>query len=658
MEIRHLSKIALAAFGLTTVVANAQLSSNPEKFLGNITTYGSIDTDGYKYYELWNQITPENESKWESIEGRSRGNFSFTSCDKIYNYAKEHNFPFKFHTLVWGSQYPSWMNNLSKEKQYEAIVEWFDAVKERYPDIDMIDVVNEAVAGHAPAPYKEALGGDGKTGYDWIIKAFEMAYERWPNAILIYNDYNTFQWQKTEFINLVKTLRDAGAPIDAYGCQSHDLTDIDFETFKAAMDEIQSELKLPMYSTEYDIGTTDDAKQLKQYKDQIPYMWEADYVAGVTLWGFIYGKTWTNDGKDKNGNTINAGHSGIIKNRKDRPAMEWLREYMATDAAKKAKSPFPGCKKEASIYVKPASIKTPIGETTSINVRASLSTKTIKEVKIYANDELIATATEAPYIADYTPTEKGNVTLKAVVSTTDGTTFERISNIYAHEPRSTFKGAIDLPGVIELENFDAGGEGVSFHDSDSKNEGDAEYRDDNEGIDIVKGNGGMAIGYTANGEWLEYTVKVTEDNVNAFTATVSSGSTGSGFKISAIKDDKETLLAQVSVPNTGSWDTYKTVEGKLKQTLEAGEYVIRVTITGAYCNLDKIAFGVANAIVDIIADEEASYEVYTTAGVKVGAFEASGRDDFNKQFNSTASKRGLYVVKNLTTGKAELLMSK
>ncbi len=70
------------------------------------------------------------------------------------------------------------MDNLSTKDQYEEIVEWMDAIKKHYPQLDMIDVVNEAVPGHAPAPYKAALGGDGETGYDWIIKAFEMAHER------------------------------------------------------------------------------------------------------------------------------------------------------------------------------------------------------------------------------------------------------------------------------------------------------------------------------------------------------------------------------------------------------------------------------------------------------------------------------------------------
>ena len=219
---------------------NAQLSSNPDKFLGNITTSYNVDYGNEKFYTLWNQITPENESKWASIEGSRRGSFNWGGCDNAYNYAKNHNFPFKFHCLIWGAQYPDWLNNLSTSEQYKAIVEWMDAIKKHYPDLPLIDVVNEAVPGHQPAPYKAALGGDGKTGYDWIIKAFELAHERWPDAILIYNDYNTFQWQRTEFINLVRTLRDAGAPIDAYGCQSHDLTDMNVSNFKSAMTEIQN----------------------------------------------------------------------------------------------------------------------------------------------------------------------------------------------------------------------------------------------------------------------------------------------------------------------------------------------------------------------------------------------------------------------------------
>ena len=560
--------------------ASAQLSSNKDKFLGNITTSYQVDYGNEKFYTLWNQITPENESKWDAIEG-SRGNFTFGNADRAYNYAKQHKFPFKYHTFIWGGQYPSWMNSLSKEEQYKAIVEYMDAVKAHYPELPLIDVVNEAVPGHNPAPYKAALGGDGKTGYDWIIRAFEMVHERWPDAILIYNDYNTFQHQRTQFIDLVRTLRDAGAPIDAYGCQSHDLTDMNESAFKAAMVEIQNALKMPMYSSEYDIGTSDDDLQLQRYKEQIPYMWEADYVAGITLWGYIYGKTWTTD-----------GNSGIIKNGKDRPAMTWLREYMATDAAKNAKSPFPGMVKEASVYVKPAAIAVTKGDAVPVTVRASLKTKTIERIELYVNDKLLSTMTEAPYAAEFTPETTGKYNLKAIVYATDGTTFERLSGVTAYNPRTPYKDVVAaIPGTIEAENFDAGAEGMSYHDSDTKDEGDGKYRTDGGGVDVVKGNGGMAIGYTYSGEWLEYTVDVAEAGTYEFDAVVSSGANNSSFSLAlSEKDGLKELTGSIAVPclKSNDWNTYSTVHGRLSVPLEAGKQIIRINITGSSCNIDKI----------------------------------------------------------------------
>lgn len=595
---------------LSPTEAKAQLSTNPDKFLGNITTRGQVESGGEKYYTLWNQITPENESKWSSIEG-SRNNFNWGGCDNAYNYAKNHGFPFKFHTLIWGSQYPGWLDNLSPEEQYKEIVQWMDAVKKRYPDLPLIDVVNEAVPGHAPAPYKEALGGDGKTGYDWIIKAFEMAYERWPDAILIYNDYNTFQWQKSEFINLVRILRDAGAPVDAYGCQSHDLTDMNVSSFKSAMTEIQNALKMPMYSTEYDIGTSDDNLQLQRYKEQIPYMWEADYCAGITLWGYIYGSTWTTD-----------GNSGIIKNGKDRPAMTWLREYMQTDAAKNAKSPFPGMVKEASVYIKPGTTTPTKGEPFTITVRTRMKTKTIDHIDFYVKNQLYTTLTEAPYTVEYTPAATGKYDLKAVVVTTDGTEYQRIGAFTAYNPRSPYKNKpTELPGTLQAENFDVGGEGVTYHDTDSKNEGGTSYRA-GIGVDIVSGNGGYVIGYTSAGEWLEYTVDVKEAGIYSYDATVSAESAGASINLALATDGANTKLSDdIAVPNNG-WNTYKTVHGRTLIPLEAGKQIIRIKIASGSCNVDKITFKrveVDNNIRISVSADPAPATINTNTTLKVTA---------------------------------------
>ncbi|MBR4397914.1 MAG: endo-1,4-beta-xylanase, partial [Fibrobacter sp.] len=248
---------------------------------------------------------------------------------------------FKFHALVWGSQYPNWLNGLSADETKKAITEWFDAVAEHYPDLEMIDVVNEAIksGGSYHSGYGNnnniiaALGGD-NGNYEFVVTAFKMARERWPDAILIYNDYNTVQWQKNEGIDLINKLKKAGAPVDAYGLQAHDMqvsggqaggqggggSCLNINTLKSAIEEIWNKTQMPMFISEYDIASNDDNDQKNCYSQQISYFMENEHIAGITLWGYIYGSTWTS-----------GGNSGIIRNGQDRPAMTWLKEYLKSN---------------------------------------------------------------------------------------------------------------------------------------------------------------------------------------------------------------------------------------------------------------------------------------------------------------------------------------
>jgi GH35 family endo-1,4-beta-xylanase len=582
---RLFSAALLSALCLSN--ANAQLSKNPNKFLGNITTNYRVDAGGGvpEYYKLWNQITPENESKWGSVEG-TRGSYNWGS-DTPFNYAKSHGFTYKFHALVWGSQYPSWFtSSLPVAERYSAMVKWFDEVKKHYPDLPLIDVVNEAVGTHQQGNplMKESLGGGGKTGYDWLIKAFELAHERWPNAILIYNDFNTFQHDTDAYIDLVRTLRDAGAPIDAYGCQSHDVNDISKDNLQAAMTKIQNAVKMPMYITELDINVQDDDQQKAQYQNIFPMMWEASYCAGVTIWGYVYGSTWVD-------------HSGLYKNGVERPAMTWLKSYMATDAAKNAKSPFPGGKKQISLYIKPSTISASRGDTLDITVRAQMvdPDKSIDSIKLFVTrvdvkDTILIT--EAPFVVKYVPKVNGKYALKAIAYS-EGKAYTREGAFTAYNPRTSYGSQpISLPGTLQAEHYDNGGDGVTYHDNESTNQGDASFRT-SDGVDVVKGNGGMAIGYTNTDEWLEYTVNITKTGYYYYNAVASSGTTGSGFKLSLSTDQGLVdITPTISVPQTASndWGTYRTLTGKTIIPLQEGKHIIRLTITGSSCNVDKVSF--------------------------------------------------------------------
>ena len=107
----------------------------------------------------------------------------------------------------------------------------------------------------------------------------------------------------------------------------------------------------------------------------------------------------------------------------------------------------------------------------------------------------------------------------------------------------------------------------------------------------MKGNNGTVIGYTAANEWLEYSINVTEAGKYSYEATASSGVTGSGFRISLVNENGTlTTLANVSVSQTGNsdWSTYKTFTGNFLKELPAGKQILRFTITGANCNIDKV----------------------------------------------------------------------
>ena len=337
MKSKYLKGLMAAALlgGAVSSYAGPGLADGAAKFVGNITTRGQVRSD---FTELWNQITAENECKWGSIN-TGRGQFNWSGCDAAYNWAKKNGGHFKFHALVWGSQYPSWIKGKSASETKQIIEEWFDAVAKHYPDLEMIDVVNEAIRTgnnnyHSDYPSTNiiaALGGD-NGNYEFVAEAFRMARKRWPNAILIYNDYNTVQWQKNEGIDLIQKLKKAGAPVDAYGLQAHDMqvsggqaggqggggSCLNINTLKSTIEEIWNKTQIPLFISEYDIASNDDNDQKNCYSQQISYFMENEHIAGITIWGYIYGATWTS-----------GGNSGIIRDGKDRPAMTWLKDYLS-----------------------------------------------------------------------------------------------------------------------------------------------------------------------------------------------------------------------------------------------------------------------------------------------------------------------------------------
>ena len=613
------SKVAAVALAATAYsFAGPGLADGAAKFVGNITQSGTAPGPNDQFTQLWNQATAENGCKWGSVEG-TRGRYNWGSCDAAYNWAKQNGGHFKFHALVWGSQYPNWLNGLSTDETKKAITAWFDAVKDHYPDLEMIDVVNEAIrtgTNNYHSPYGKnnniipALGGDNNGDYTFVTTAFKMARERWPKAILIYNDYNTVQWNKDQGIQLIQTIKKNGAPVDAYGLQAHDMMSqgggqggtggggvcLNINTLKSITKEIWDKTQTPMFISEYDIATTDDNIQKQCYSEQISHFMENEHVAGITLWGYIYGRTWL----DCNGTA--SGCSGIIKDGKDRAAMSWLRDYLSK------------------------------------------------------NKGVNTTGLETGVITPVDP-----------------------------EPQLPFKGeAFAVPGKIQAEDFDVPGKGKNDDGSsnesygdDSENHGDSDYRKDT-GVDLYKKSGDrIVVGYNQTGDWLEYTINVSEAGDYTFFAAVASANNTSSFQMSL--DGKE-LTDKISVPQASSgeenYDDYNKVSANV--TLPAGKHVLRMDVTGDWFDVDYFTFVKGKDATDpepIVKDEPfvddsttfiahkvqydpnalQDYFVFDMHGVNMGVLSAYGFEGAREILRSSVDVKssGVYLLRNRFTGEMQ-----
>jgi endo-1,4-beta-xylanase len=286
----------------------AQLATGG-KYLGNI--HQGSDPPFFSRY--WNHVTPENAGKWKTVEP-SRDNFDWRGLDSAYHFAQSNGYPFKQHTFVWRSQEPDWIGGLSQAYQRAELAEFMSAYCRRYPNTAQIDVVNEPLS--APPTYRNALGGSGSSGWDWVINSFRMARQYCPNAQLLLNEYGIINdsAKRSHYIQVINALKSRGL-IDGIGIQAHTFNLIGYSVsnLRGNLDALAA-TGLPVYVTEWDIDANDQ-QQLQEYQQKFPVVWEHSGVRGMTLWGYIVGATWRDN-------------SGLMsRDGRERPALKWLRSY-------------------------------------------------------------------------------------------------------------------------------------------------------------------------------------------------------------------------------------------------------------------------------------------------------------------------------------------
>jgi glucosylceramidase len=139
-----------------------------------------------------------------------------------------------------------------------------------------------------------------------------------------------------------------------------------------------------------------------------------------------------------------------------------------------------------------------------------------------------------------------------------------------------------IPGRIEAEDYDLGGEGIGYHDTDPANKG-GQYRSD--GVDIEgSSEGGYDVGYTSPGEWLRYSVNATASGLYKLNARVAVLGDGRNFHLEVDGRDVTGIMA---VPNTFWWQNWTTISSP-SFPLRAGPHVLRIVFDSDGGNLNWI----------------------------------------------------------------------
>jgi hypothetical protein len=177
-----------------------------------------------------------------------------------------------------------------------------------------------------------------------------------------------------------------------------------------------------------------------------------------------------------------------------------------------------------------------------------------------------------------------------------------------------------IPGKIECEFYNTGGEGKAYHDSDNINNGSGKLNPVNgtflnefrmkEGVDIsyTKGKNidnteynrvqpemnSLYVGWTVPGEWIKYDVVVAEDG--EYSADLMYTANGDG-EIAIQVDDKE--ISPAHIPGTNDpadsiawrqwhhWDKMNIVDLELRK----GKHTLKLMVVGnGNMNFDYIEF--------------------------------------------------------------------
>jgi uncharacterized protein involved in high-affinity Fe2+ transport len=147
--------------------------------------------------------------------------------------------------------------------------------------------------------------------------------------------------------------------------------------------------------------------------------------------------------------------------------------------------------------------------------------------------------------------------------------------------------AAAVPGTVQAENYDTGGQGVAYNVTAVNGSGNS-YRSD--GVDLeatTDTGGGDDLGWTAAGQWFKYTINAS----TAGTYTIGLRLAAPTAVTDALHIDNSAgtnLSGNIAAPATGSYQTWTTVS--VTVTLPAGTQTLTIDQDAAGWNINYLTF--------------------------------------------------------------------
>lgn len=212
------------------------------------------------------------------------------------------------------------------------------------------------------------------------------------------------------------------------------------------------------------------------------------------------------------------------------------------------------------IVITPSAQTLSVGQQVDLNASEPLATWT-------SSNTAVATVTITGLV---TARAAGTATITAKYRSDRGTaliTVQAVSTPFLVTP-------VSLPGIVQAEDFDNGGEGVAYHDTTAGNAGGAYRTTVNVDLAPMSSDGnGYHVGWFAAGEWLAYSVTVPTAGTYAFGlrfANAGSGATGH------LEVDGADVTGGYTFPSTGAWSVWQTLTRSVQ--LSAGRHLLRLVM--------------------------------------------------------------------------------